>query len=371
MKFTSNQLLSEITSRLTRSTVSKTKLVEICKILGINTNDKSKTVLKDDANQLNDDKIKFYGLVNDIEQNRLEADKQQVKKSINVINSSKDIKPVVVKKPKTTVKPSKDIKPVVVKKLNPWIEHLKNYKEKHPDATHKVAMVEAKKTYQKAEKQAKIKKEVISEYKCPMCDYTTSDKSNYNRHLIADRNTLIKKTMAQRGIIRTALGRMNDRSRDTDYRAEYEQKHEEAVKKHDEYVNILKFVENGNDITKITQADIVKMVARKRSSPNQKVAKNTARLPSSLIEKLNVSFKADNDGQNLNLSKENIGKVNKLINGYQVELKNFEVDGEKIDELVFDNDNTDEYYVVSFNQRINHPQLGNRMSEIDSVTIYQ
>ena len=353
MKFTSNQLLSEITSRLTRSTVSKTKLVEICKILGINTNDKSKTVLKDDANQLNDDKIKFYGLVNDIEQNKLEADKQRAEKSINAINSSKDIKPVVVKK------------------LNPWIEHLKSYKEKYPDATHKVAMVEAKKTYQKAEKQAKIKKEVILEYKCPMCDYTTSDKSNYNRHLKADRNTLIKKTMAQRGIIRTALGRMNDRSRDADYRAEYEQKHEEAVKKHDEYVNILKFVENGNDITKITQADVVKMVARKRSSPNQKVAKNTARLPSSLIEKLNVSFKADNDGQNLNLSKENIGKVNKLINGYQVELKNFEVDGETIDELVFDNDNTDQYYVVSFNQRINHPQLGNRMSEIDSVTIYQ
>lgn len=353
MKFTSNQLLSEITSRLTRSTVSKTKLVEICKILGINTNDKSKTVLKDDANQLNDDKIKFYGLVNDIEQNQLEADKQRAEKSINAINSSKDIKPVVVKK------------------LNPWIEHLKSYKEKHSDATHKVAMVEAKKTYQKAEKQAKIKKEVISEYKCPMCDYTTSDKSNYNRHLKADRNTLIKKTMAQRGIIRTALGRMNDRSRDADYRAEYEQKHEEAVKKHDEYVNILKFVENGNDITKITQADVVKMVARKRSSPNQKVTKNTARLPSSLIEKLNVSFKADNDGQNLNLSKENIGKVNKLINGYQVELKNFEVDGETIDELVFDNDNTDQYYVVSFNQRINHPRLGNRMSEIDSVTIYQ
>lgn len=353
MKFTSNQLLSEITSRLTRSTVSKTKLVEICKILGINTNDKSKTVLKDDANQLNDDKIKFYGLVNDIEQNQLEADKQRAEKSINAINSSKDIKPVVVKK------------------LNPWIEHLKSYKEKYPDATHKVAMVEAKKTYQKAEKQAKIKKEVISEYKCPMCDYTTSDKSNYNRHLKADRNTLIKKTMAQRGIIRTALGRMNDRSRDADYRAEYEQKHEEAVKKHDEYVNILKFVENGNDITKITQADVVKMVARKRSSPNQKVTKNTARLPSSLIEKLNVSFKADNDGQNLNLSKENIGKVNKLINGYQVELKNFEVDGETIDELVFDNDNTDQYYVVSFNQRINHPRLGNRMSEIDSVTIYQ
>lgn len=353
MKFTSNQLLSEITSRLTRSTVSKTKLVEICKILGINTNDKSKTVLKDDANQLNDDKIKFYGLVNDIEQNQLEADKQRAEKSINAINSSKDIKPVVVKK------------------LNPWIEHLKSYKEKHSDATHKVAMVEAKKTYQKAEKQAKIKKEVISEYKCPMCDYTTSDKSNYNRHLKADRNTLIKKTMAQRGIIRTALGRMNDRSRDADYRAEYEQKHEEAVKKHDEYVNILKFVENGNDITKITQADVVKLVARKRSSPNQKVTKNTARLPSSLIEKLNVSFKADNDGQNLNLSKENIGKVNKLINGYQVELKNFEVDGETIDELVFDNDNTDQYYVVSFNQRINHPRLGNRMSEIDSVTIYQ
>lgn len=353
MKFTSNQLLSEITSRLTRSTVSKTKLVEICKILGINTNDKSKTVLKDDANQLNDDKIKFYGLVNDIEQNQLEADKQRAEKSINAINSSKDIKPVVVKK------------------LNPWIEHLKSYKEKYPDATHKVAMVEAKKTYQKAEKQAKIKKEVISEYKCPMCDYTTSDKSNYNRHLKADRNTLIKKAMAQRGIIRTALGRMNDRSRDADYRAEYEQKHEEAVKKHDEYVNILKFVENGNDITKITQADVVKLVARKRSSPNQKVTKNTARLPSSLIEKLNVSFKADNDGQNLNLSKENIGKVNKLINGYQVELKNFEVDGETIDELVFDNDNTDQYYVVSFNQRINHPRLGNRMSEIDSVTIYQ
>lgn len=353
MKFTSKKLLSEITSRLTRSTVSKTKLVEICKILGINTNDKSKTVLKDDANQLNDDKIKFYGLVNDIEQNQLEADKQRAEKSINAINSSKDIKPVVVKK------------------LNPWIEHLKSYKEKYPDATHKVAMVEAKKTYQKAEKQAKIKKEVISEYKCPMCDYTTSDKSNYNRHLKADRNTLIKKTMAQRGIIRTALGRMNDRSRDADYRAEYEQKHEEAVKKHDEYVNILKFVENGNDITKITQADVVKMVARKRSSPNQKVTKNTARLPSSLIEKLNVSFKADNDGQNLNLSKENIGKVNKLINGYQVELKNFEVDGETIDELVFDNDNTDQYYVVSFNQRINHPRLGNRMSEIDSVTIYQ
>ena len=353
MKFTSNQLLSDIISRLTRSTVSKTKLVEICKILGINTNDKSKTVLKDDANQLNDDKIKFYGLVNDIEQNQLEADKQRAEKSINAINSSKDIKPVVVKK------------------LNPWIEHLKSYKEKYPDATHKVAMVEAKKTYQKAEKQAKIKKEVISEYKCPMCDYTTSDKSNYNRHLKADRNTLIKKTMAQRGIIRTALGRMNDRSRDADYRAEYEQKHEEAVKKHDEYVNILKFVENGNDITKITQADVVKMVARKRSSPNQKVTKNTARLPSSLIEKLNVSFKADNDGQNLNLSKENIGKVNKLINGYQVELKNFEVDGETIDELVFDNDNTDQYYVVSFNQQINHPRLGNRMSEIDSVTIYQ
>ena len=45
------------------------------------------------------------------------------------------------------------------KKTNPWLEHVKKFREKHPKLSYKEVLQEAKKTYTKVKPKAKAKKE--------------------------------------------------------------------------------------------------------------------------------------------------------------------------------------------------------------------
>ena len=100
------------------------------------------------------------------------------------------------------------------RKINAWVEYLKRFKADHPDMPHKEAVQGARKSYQpinKEDRKEKIKKEKKEKKEkkvklgngCDICDYTSNDKSNFNRHMLGHRNRAITELVKARGLLRT------------------------------------------------------------------------------------------------------------------------------------------------------------------------
>lgn len=311
---TNSNMLNSIIKKLTSSNVSKAKLQAIADILGIKSKKTTKSV--DDA------------YLQKIKQDH-ENDKIELDKDIALLKSL----PQKVPKP-TTKKPAIPTPAEKPKEQLTWLEHVKKYAKDHK-LSYREALKAAKSTYVKKSKAAPKKKEKkekkVTEHQCKFCEYKSTDKSNFNRHMKKhlNREKLLLELMGARGAIRTHRVRA-EKSKNKDVREESMKILNEALNTEKRALGLLKMLENGKPSTSTT-----KTVVKKASKDTNKVPKYAEEL----ITRLNKSY-ADNSGEKLGLTKDKITEFNRNGNNITMKVKGLVVDdGEHISsiELVYDN----------------------------------
>ena len=260
-------------------------------------------------------------------------------------DKSPKLKPFLKLKPK--------VEPKVEEPVVNYITFAKKYASDN-NITYKEALIEIKKKslYKSKTKTVKVKKVLKKDvgYKCDVCDYTSPNKSNFNRHMMKhnNREQLLIELMKARGLIRTHSVRAV-KSKNEEVRKSSQIILDEAIKARDSALNQLKRLEKG-PAPKDTQSNKVSM---------KKVAKK-ASLPESLINATKEAYKSENKSD-LNLNKKTILSTKKTDDGFSVKV-NFTVDDdEQIDKLIFEEDEGTGYS-VNLIQRVD---IKGKMTDIE------
>jgi hypothetical protein len=241
---------------------------------------------------------------------------------------------------------------------NPWVIFLKEYKSKHPDEPHKIAMANALKIYTKpvvAAVEKKGRKPKVTE--CAICGFVPANKSNLNRHMKTAHTR--EKTLGTLAKVRALVARYTKRleSKNADVRAEAAEKIKEA------------------DMLKIRVAKALALLPPEPKIASEKQTKKIvtpkkpkeATLPKTLIADINKTYMSDN-GVDLNITKGNIKSVSKIDDTYTIHTSNLDADDEQVDQIIITKQELG--YDVYFLQEIQMKDKSKKMSEIDSIFIY-
>jgi hypothetical protein len=305
--------------------------------------------LDSDIKQMQDEQVYFKNLPPHIE--------PKSKKS-----KSKKVILAVEPKPKKSKKVKKEKKEDVVcepisKPRTGWIDHVKAYAAKH-EISYRDAMSAARESYVKPEKVKvakapkvkieKLKPEKIAKIKpikysksgkekqifqCEFCKFNTTDKSNYNRHFKRhiDKKQLMMDLMEARGLIKRHGGRART-SKNKDIRIESQLIYDDAIKRRDTIIDILKKIESG-DFKKITK--IIK-TSNNKSAEVVERDELTTKIPKyidNLIERINYSYD-ENNKIKLKLTKDKITGFKKTGDTILLKVTKITVDdGEDIDSI--------------------------------------
>jgi hypothetical protein len=243
------------------------------------------------------------------------------------------------------------VEPIVeeVQEHVPWITFAKNYAQQN-NMNYKDAIVEIKskglyKPKVKATEPQKVLKKNVG-YSCGVCDYTTPDKSNFNRHMNKHNNKerIILQLARTKGLIRTHEVRA-EKSKDADVRSKSKEILERALEQKNALIPQLR---------RLSERDVTyKKITTKKSHHS---------LPSSLIEHANTVYKDDN-GTELGLTQENIENVKKHGPDYTIKVTNITVDDdEEIDEIIFEYDEQFDGYAVSLMQSVD---IKGKMNDVE------
>lgn len=241
-----------------------------------------------------------------------------------------------VKKNSSTKKLKKDGSP---KAENPWIIHLRAYKEKHPGVSHNDAVKEALKTYKKQEKK-KVKEEKKKKpkkvHQCEECDYSTTHKSNFNRHVEGhqDRGKLMKDLAKAKGLLNRYETRAKNKDNSEEKQEEYDKILEEAYQLRDESARLLQALEakrpkkNEEDDDQVDEDKPRKVITTKTAK--------AMKLSQYLLDKLNENYTFNTEeGDELNLQRKHIKKTTKdrETGVITIHLQDFEVDDYPIERI--------------------------------------
>jgi len=224
------------------------------------------------------------------------------------------------------------------------VEHVKKYAKDH-NVSYRDALKQAGATYvkkQKTKAPKKPKEKKVHEYHCEFCNYTSTDKSNFNRHMKkhTDREKLLKELMSARGLIRTHKVRA-DKSKNKDVRDASQAILTKALETERMIVNILKKLESGT-----LKSSTAKTVAKKASAGTKKVPKYAE----ALIERINKSYE-DNNEEELGLTKAKITEFKRTGDDIIMRVKDLAVDdGEIIDSVELEHDGKMDGYNVTLSQ---------------------
>ena len=225
-----------------------------------------------------------------------------------------------------------------------WVEHVKKYAKDH-NVSYRDALKQAGATYvkkQKTKAPKKPKEKKVHEYHCEFCNYTSTDKSNFNRHMKkhTDREKLLKELMSARGLIRTHKVRA-DKSKNKDVRDASQAILTKALETERMIVNILKKLESGT-----LKSSTAKTLAKKASAGTKKVPKYAE----ALIERINKSYE-DNNEEELGLTKAKITEFKRTGDDIIMRVKDLAVDdGEIIDSVELEHDGKMDGYNVTLSQ---------------------
>ena len=227
-----------------------------------------------------------------------------------------------------------------VQKTNIWVEKLKEYKRSHPGVTHKEAMIEVKKTYQKP---IKVAKRIKSNNECQFCQKQFNNKSNLNRHM----NKVHKANNPKDALLVLAKAKgveckfrriLKGVIKDPKERIEFEEKHKKAIKTRDD----------ADKIYKIAMKIIPIEVCNDVSNKVQEKVKKTNKVKI-FIKELNKAYEYANNNK-LDLSDDNIVKSIKVGDNIIITLKDMiDEDDEQIDQITIEKD--DDGYNVSLQQK--------------------
>jgi hypothetical protein len=268
---------------------------------------------------------------------------------IQAKRSASQVKTLPKRAPKPAVKKTTDSTPIKkVRKASPWVEHVKKYAREN-NVSYREAMKLAKSTYAKQEKtkapkKPKKEKKPKLEHQCEFCNYSSSDKSNYNRHMKkhTNREKILKDLMSARGFIRTHKVRAV-KSKNKDVREKSQAILDKALKAERIAVSILKRLESGDLKTTTAKKTVVREKAVKKGLP---------KYAEQFIERINKAY-LDNNDTELGLKKDMITEFTKNKDRIIIHVKNLEVDdGEKIDSIMLVQDDKFDGYNVSLMQDI-------------------
>jgi hypothetical protein len=245
------------------------------------------------------------------------------------------------------------VEPVVEPAVS-WIDFAKNYASEN-NINYKDAIVEIKEKglYKPKEKVVKPKKILKKDvgYCCDICDYTTPDKSNFNRHMTKHNNKekMMNELMTTRGLIRTHRVRASE-SKNSDVRVKSQAILDAALTKEKVLIPQLK---------KLREKDVTYTI--------EKTPKSKHKFPIDLIEKTNDAYHEVN-GSILTLTKDNVENVEKHGKDYTLKVKDLIVDeDEEIDEIIFEYDDKFYGYNVSFMQVVD---IKGKMVDVEYETFF-
>ena len=243
---------------------------------------------------------------------------------------------------------------------NAWVIYLKEYKSKHPDEPHKIAMANALTLYKKpvvAVVEKKVKTPKVIE--CHICAFQPANKSNLNRHMkTAHTREKTMLTIAKvKGLEKRYTKRME--SKNPDVKAEAIEKIKEAEMLKTRVVKALALLTPEQKIP----AD--KQTKKKEISKKPK----SATLPKTLLQDINKIYKDENDSD-LSLTQANVKSVSKLDDTYTIDTTLlYDLNAaEQIDQIIVTKQEMG--YDVYFLQEIKMKNGDKKMSEIDSIFIY-
>jgi hypothetical protein len=337
---------SKPNTKLSKSYI-KSKILENDEMNWIKTEQKR---LESDITEIQDEQVYFKNLPPHIEP---KSKKSKSKKVILAVEP----KPEKPKKSKKVKKADVVCEPISKPRTN-WIDHVKAYATKH-EISYRDAMSAARESYVKPEKVKvvkapkvkieKLKPEKIAKIKpvkylksgkekqifqCEFCKFNTTDKSNYNRHFKKhiDKKQLMMDLMEARGLIKRHGGRART-SKNKDIRIESQLIYDDAIKRRDTIIDILKKIESG-DFKKITK--IIKNANNKPKPEAVERDELTTKLPKyidNLIERINYSYDEDNKIK-LKLTKDKITGFKKTGDLILLKVTKITVDdGEDIDSI--------------------------------------
>jgi hypothetical protein len=193
-----------------------------------------------------------------------------------------------------------------------------------------------------------------TEHGCGLCDFKSTDKSNFNRHMKSHKLKGMKELGRARGLLRTHEVRAV-KSKNADTRINSAEIVETAKKLRARATETLLVLREKDEIaTKKT------IIVEKKEKPDKKKITPVVVLPGAIYD--------DEMGLTLNMVK----KIDSTVDGYTVKVENFVLDDdEEIDELHIEKDNEDIGYTVFFMQFLDMGKgRGKKWIEYDHKFIY-
>jgi len=252
-------------------------------------------------------------------------------------------------------------KPKQIRQISPWIAHVRKYAIDH-NLSYKDATKVAKSTYT-AQPQVYVKKEKVPKsqqtYKCEYCDYSSLDKSNYNRHmktkhLDVDKQRIeaVKATTTIKKYTRGLTSKNPEKVK------EAEQKIASAEKKKTEIKKVLDDLKTKPELTEKKKAGRPPKNPSdaKQSTPKPPKAPKQPKPPkfdkNDIVKMINKSYYWANDAD-LNLTVKNINSFKQTANTIEIELKpGFIVDEvEEIHLIKLVYDISDDHFNATFYQK--------------------
>ena len=248
------------------------------------------------------------------------------------------------------------VEPTIVETVQehvPWIEFAKNYSREN-NMNYKDAIVEIKQKglYKPKAKNPKKALKRDAGYSCDTCDYTTPNKSNFNRHITKHNNKerMMNELMTVRGLIRTHRVRA-EKSKDSDVKLKSQSILEDAIAKERVLVPQLKKLQEKGVTYK-----------KPKSKTNSKDS-----MPIGLIEQTNRAYKEAN-GTELGLTSDMIENVEKDGPDYTLKVKSLSVDDdEEIDEIIYEYDDQVDGYSVSLMQSVD---IKGKMTDVEYESFF-
>lgn len=273
---------------------------------------------------------------------KLKASRAKIQKEYDAKQLKEKAKPKKTIAPKKHLKKNEDNQNIGKAKMNsedkqkkqesPWIKHVKQYMIDN-NLSYRDALKKAGDTYNKIEKktQSKQKKEKkkTDGYNCEFCDYKTTDKSNFNRHMAVkhtDRERVLKDLMSARGLVKKYTRGL--KSKNEDIRNESRIIINKALESQKVAQNILKKLESGE----------LKKTNTVKKKPMIILSKKIPKYVDELIERINKGYE-DSNNEELGLTRSMIIGFKKTDDDIIMKVKNLEVDdGEKIDNIELEYD---------------------------------
>lgn len=249
-------------------------------------------------------------------------------------------------------------KPKQIRQISPWIAHVRKYAEDN-NISYKDATKLAKATYT-AQTQVYVKKEKKTKepqsYKCDYCTYSSSDKSNYNRHMRSKHLDVDKQRIeAVKAVVTVKKHTRGLKSKNPEKVKEAEQKIASAEKKKTEIKKVLDDLKTKPELTEKKKAGRPPKNPSdaKQSTPKPPKAPKAPKInKNDIVKMINKSYYWSNDND-LNLTVENINSFKQTANTIEIELKpGFIVDEvEEIHLIKLVYDISDDHFNATFYQK--------------------